>query len=187
MSAEAKIKELGLELPPAPPRGGVYKPCVVVNNLAYISGHGPYLPDGTYITGRLGEDMTLEQGQEAAKQVGLAVLATIKAELGSLDNVKRVVKSLGWVNCTSDFHQHPQTINGYSELFEILLGTRKGGSEASLLFVLFIADLIAHLEKVALSSDPVKLAGKLIRALLLADDLAIVAHSAADLQSLLDA
>ena len=77
--------------------------------------------------------------------------------------------------------------NGYSELFEILLGTRGGGSEASLLFVLFIADLIEHLEKVALSSDPVKLAGKLIRALLLADDLAIVAHSAADLQSLLDA
>ena len=132
MSAEAKIQELGLELPPAPPRGGVYKPCVVVNNLAYISGHGPYLPDGTYITGRLGEDMTLEQGQEAAKQVGLAVLATIKAELGSLDNVKRVIKSLGWVNCTSDFHQHPQTINGYSELLGEVFGDAGIGARSAI-------------------------------------------------------
>lgn len=122
MSAEAKIKELGIELPPAPPKGGVYKPLVVVNNLAYLSGHGPYQSDGTYITGRLGEDMTLEQGQAAARQVGLALLATIKAELGSLDKVKRVIKTLALVNCTNDFVEQPQTINGFSELFGEVFG-----------------------------------------------------------------
>jgi enamine deaminase RidA (YjgF/YER057c/UK114 family) len=132
MSAEAKIQKLGLELPPPPPRGGVYNPCVVVNNLAYISGHGPYLPDGKYITGRLGQDMNLEQGQAAARQVGLAILATIKAELGSLDRVKRVVKSLGWVNCTDDFHQHPQTINGYSELFGEVFGAAGIGARSAI-------------------------------------------------------
>ena len=100
MSAELRIQELGLELPPAPPKGGVYKPCVVDNNRAYLSGHGPYQNDGTYMTGRLGEDLTLEEGQQAARQVGLALLATIKAELGSLDRVKRVIKTLALVICT---------------------------------------------------------------------------------------
>ena len=126
MSAEAKIKELGLELPPAPPKGGVYKPVVVVNNLAYLSGHGPYQADGTYITGRLGEDMTLEEGQAAAREAGLALLATIKAELGSLDRVKRVIKTLALVNCTNDFLEQPQTINGYSELFGEVFGEDRG-------------------------------------------------------------
>ena len=111
MSAESKIVELGLQLPPAPPKGGVYKPCVVVNNLAYISGHGPYQADGSYMTGRLGEDLTLQQGQQAARQVGLAILATIGNELGSLDRVKRVIKTLALVNSTDDFTEQPQTIN----------------------------------------------------------------------------
>jgi enamine deaminase RidA (YjgF/YER057c/UK114 family) len=122
MSIEAKLAALGLELPPPPPKGGVYKPLVVVNNLAYLSGHGPYQSDGTYIKGRLGEDMTLEEGQAAARQVGLALLATIKAELGSLDRVKRVIKTLALVNSTPDFTQQPQTINGYSELFAAIFG-----------------------------------------------------------------
>lgn len=126
MSAEAKIKELGLELPPAPPKGGVYKPLVTVNNLAYLSGHGPFQSDGTYITGRLGEDMTLEQGQAAARQVGLALLATIKEELGSLDRVKRVIKTLALVNSTADFVEQPQTINGFSELFGEVFGQDNG-------------------------------------------------------------
>lgn len=132
MSAEAKIKELDLQLPPAPPRGGVYNPCVIVNNLAYISGHGPYLADGTYLTGRLGEDMTLEQGQEAARLVGLALLSTIKAELGSLDCVKRVIKSLALVNSTNDFVDQPQTVNGYSELFAEVFGEAGIGARSAL-------------------------------------------------------
>lgn len=126
MSAEAKIEELNLELPPAPPKGGVYKPVTVVGNLAYVSGHGPYLPDGTYITGRLGADMTTEQGQEAARQVGLAILATLRKELGSLDRVKRVIKTLGLVRCTYDYTEQPQTINGFSNLMGEVFGEDAG-------------------------------------------------------------
>ena len=126
MSAEKKITELGLELPPAPPRGGVYKPLVVAGNLAYLSGHGPYQADGTYLTGRVGEDLTLEQGQAAARQTGLALLATIRAELGSLDRVKRVIKTLALVNSANDFVEQPQTINGFSELFAGVFGEEYG-------------------------------------------------------------
>lgn len=132
MTAEEKIKELGLELPPAPPRGGVYRPVVVVNNLAYVSGHGPYLPDGTYLTGRVGEDLTLTQGQAAARQVGLALLATIRAELGSLDRVRRVIKTLALVNSAPDFTQQPQTINGFSELFRDVFGEEGVGARSAL-------------------------------------------------------
>ena len=132
MSAEAKIVELGLELPPAPPKGGVYKPVVIVNNLAYVSGHGPYQSDGTYQAGRLGEDMTLEEGQAAARQVGLALLATMNAELGSLDRVKRVIKTLALVNSTADFVEQPQTINGFSELFGEVFGDDGIGARSAL-------------------------------------------------------
>ena len=82
MSIDARLAELNLELPPAPPRGGVYQPVVVTGNLAYISGHGPYQSDGTYITGRLGDDLDVDAGYAAAKQTGLALLATMKAHLG---------------------------------------------------------------------------------------------------------
>ena len=132
MSAEARIAELGIELPPAPPKGGVYKSLVEINNMAYLSGHGPYLPDGTYMTGRLGEDMTLEQGQQAARQVGLALLATIRRELGSLDRVRRVIKTLALVNSTDDFNQQPQTINGFSELFGEVFGDEGIGARSAL-------------------------------------------------------
>ena len=132
MSAEARIAELGIELPPAPPKGGVYKSLVEINNMAYLSGHGPYLPDGTYMTGRLGEDMTLEQGQQAARQVGLALLATIRRELGSLDRVRRVIKTLALVNSTDDFNQQPQTINGFSELFGEVFGDQGIGARSAL-------------------------------------------------------
>ena len=132
MSAELRIEELGFELPPAPPKGGVYKPCVIDNNRAYLSGHGPYQNDGTYMTGRLGEDLTLEEGQQAARQVGLALLATIKSELGSLDRVKRVIKTLALVNSTNDFTQQPETINGCSELFGKIFGDDGIGARSAL-------------------------------------------------------
>lgn len=132
MSAEQRIEELGLDLPSAPPKGGVYKPLVTVGNLAYLSGHGPFLPDGTYQTGRLGEDMSLEEGQAAARQVGLALLATIRAELGSLDRVRRVIKTLALVNSTPDFTEQPQTINGFSELFGEVFGDDGIGARSAL-------------------------------------------------------
>lgn len=126
MSIEARLRELGIELPPAPPKGGNYKPVVIVGTLAYVSGHGPYLADGTMSKGRVGSDLTLAQGQAAARACGLAILATCKNELGSLDRIKRVVKSLGMVNSAPDFYDHPKVINSYSELFAQVFGAENG-------------------------------------------------------------
>jgi enamine deaminase RidA (YjgF/YER057c/UK114 family) len=126
MSAEAKLQALGLELPAAPPKGGVYKPVVIVGNLAYVSGHGPFCSDGTYLTGRVGADLDLDEGKSAAKQTALALLATLKQELGSLDRVKRVIKLLGMVNSTPEFGDHPKVINGCSELFAQVWGDEAG-------------------------------------------------------------
>ena len=122
MSAEARIKELGLELPPPPKPAGVYKPLVVTGNLAYVSGHGPLLANGTMISGRVGADTDQEGGYRAARQTGLAILSTLRQGLGSLDRVARVIKVLGMVNSTSDFEQHPAVINGCSELFRDVWG-----------------------------------------------------------------
>jgi enamine deaminase RidA (YjgF/YER057c/UK114 family) len=126
MTPEAQLTTLGLTLPPPPPRGGVYKPVVIVGNVAYVSGHGPYRGPDDYICGRVGADMSLEEGKAAARQVGLAMLATLKSELGSLDRVKRVVKLLGMVNSTPDFGEHPKVINGCSELFGQVWGEENG-------------------------------------------------------------
>ena len=126
MSAEKKIAELGLELPPAPKPGGVYQPIIVQGNLAYVSGHGPVRSDETMITGRVGADMDAAEAKLAARQVGLAILASLRKRFGSLDRVKRLVKSLGMVNATPDFGEHPQVINGYSELMAEVFGPENG-------------------------------------------------------------
>ncbi len=126
MTPEQQITALGLTLPSAPPRGGVYKPVVIVGNIAYISGHGPYRGPEDYICGRVGADLDLDAGKAAARQTGLALLATLRAELGSLDRVKRVVKLLGMVNSTPDFAHHPKVINGCSELFAEVWGEENG-------------------------------------------------------------
>jgi enamine deaminase RidA (YjgF/YER057c/UK114 family) len=131
MSAEAALTELGLSLPPAPPRGGVYKPVVIVGSLAYVSGHGPYGSDGEYLEGRVGADFDLEEGKLAAQQTGLALMATLKKELGSLDRVKRVIKLLGMVNCTPEFTEHPKVINGCSELFHHVWGENGIGARSA--------------------------------------------------------
>lgn len=126
MNAEARILELRLELPPAPKPVAVYRPLVIVGNLAYVSGHGPLKPDLSLITGRVGADLDLIAGKAAARQVGLAILATLRSELGSLNRVKRVIKVLGMVNATPDFHDHPQVINGFSELMADVFGKENG-------------------------------------------------------------
>ena len=105
---------------------GVYKPCLVDGNHLYLSGHGPVQGDGTLITGRIGRDLDIEQGKAAAQQVGLTILATIKANAGSLDKVKRVIKVLGMVGCTPEFERHPYVINGCSELFAKIWGEENG-------------------------------------------------------------
>ena len=122
MSAEARIAELGLELPTPPSPGGTYVPVVQVGDTCYVSGHGPVQVDGTMITGRVGEEMGEEEANAAARVVGLAILATLRAHLGSLDRVTRFVKVLGMVNCTPDFGTQPQVINGFSDLLVEVFG-----------------------------------------------------------------
>ena len=126
MSPEARLTELHLELPPAPSPVAVYKPLVVVDRLAYVSGHGPLRPDKTLITGVVGRDLNLDQGKVAARQVGLAILATLRKHIGGLNRVKRVVKVLGMVNSAPDFYDHPKVINGCSELFADIWGQEHG-------------------------------------------------------------
>ena len=126
MSAEERLTKLGIELPPAPKPIGLYKPIVVVGSVAYLSGHGPLKSDGTLIVGRVGEDMTLEEGQAAARQTALAMLATLRFALGTLDRVTRVVKLLGLVRCTDKFEQQPQVINGCSQMFADIFGPDLG-------------------------------------------------------------
>ena len=126
MSADARLEELNLELPPAPKPAGVYKPVVQSGNMLYVSGHGPLKADGTLITGKVGSDLTQEEGYQAARQTGLAILASLKSYLGSLDKISKVVKSLGMVNCTPDFEQHPAVINGYSDLLKEVFGEENG-------------------------------------------------------------
>lgn len=125
-SVDNKLKELGLVLPPAPKPMGVYKPCLIDGKYLYLSGHGPVQNDQTLIKGRIGKDIDQEQGKLAARQVGLTMLATIVAHIGSLDNIKRVIKVLGMVNSTPDFENHPYVINGCSELFASLWGDDNG-------------------------------------------------------------
>jgi enamine deaminase RidA (YjgF/YER057c/UK114 family) len=117
---------LGLSLPPAPTPGGVYRPVVVAGNVVYVSGHGPLLADGSYITGRVGADLDVAAGRIAARQTGLAMLASLKAALGSLDRVAGVLKLLGMVQATPEFGEHPAVINGCSELFAELWGAERG-------------------------------------------------------------
>ena len=132
MSPEARVAELSLQLPPPPPPGGIYKPVVITGNLAYVSGHGPLKDDGTFITGRVGADLDLAAGQAAARQTGLALLSTMRAQLGSLDRVKRVIKTLGLVNSTDDFNEQPKVINGYSELFREVFGEDGVGARSAI-------------------------------------------------------
>lgn len=131
MSADEKLKSLNLDMPPAPKPMGLYKPCVIVDNIAYLSGHGPLKSDGTLINGRLGKDLSVEEGQKAAQQTGMAMLATLQSALGSLDRVKRVVKLLGLVQSTDDFDQQPAVINGCSQLFADVFGEENGISARS--------------------------------------------------------
>ena len=122
--AEKKLKEKGIVLtPPASPVAN-YVDAVRVGNLIYLSGRGPQKPDGTFITGKLGKDFSIEQGYEAARLVAMNHLAVLKKELGSLNKVKRIVKVLGMVNCTEDFKDQPKVINGFSDLMVEIFGDK---------------------------------------------------------------
>lgn len=121
---EAKIKELGIELstPSAPVAN--YVNAVQTGNLIFLAGKGPSLPEGGYITGKVGGDLSIEQGYEAARLTGIAQLSVLKAELGDLKRVKRIVKVLGMVNAAPDFTDQPEVINGFSDLMVEVFGDR---------------------------------------------------------------
>ena len=126
MNPEARIQNLNLEFPPAPIPVALYKPLVTVETVCYVSGHGPLNPDKSLMIGRVGDEVDAVFGKAAARQTGLAMLSTLRANLGSLNRVKRVVKVLGMVNCTPDFRDHPAVINGFSELFRDVFGEENG-------------------------------------------------------------
>jgi len=149
MTPESRLAELKLELPPAPKPVAVYRPLVVCGTLAYASGHGPLRPDKSSITGRVGADLDLEAGKAAARQTGLALLATLRNELGSLDRVKRVIKVLGMVNCTPEFQDHPKVINGCSELFADVFGQENGiGARSAVGMASLPANIAVEIEAV---------------------------------------
>jgi enamine deaminase RidA (YjgF/YER057c/UK114 family) len=122
MSAEKKLQEMGISLPQTPKPIANYVPAVKTGNLLFVSGHGPYNDGKAVTSGKLGKELTVEQGTQTARNVALNCLASVKASLGDLDKVKRVVKLLGMVNCTEDFKDQPKVINGASDLLVELFG-----------------------------------------------------------------
>lgn len=126
MNPVSRIAALNLTLPPAPKPVGVYKPVLIIDKMLYVSGQGPVKSDGTLITGRVGDNLSLEEGKLAARQVGLTMLSTIKSQIGDLNKIRRIVKVLGMVNSTADFGQHPAVINGFSELMAEIFGEDNG-------------------------------------------------------------
>jgi enamine deaminase RidA (YjgF/YER057c/UK114 family) len=126
LSPEAKLKDLNIELPPAPKPKGVYKPLLPDGNHVYVSGHGPVTLENDLLKGRVGSEVDKDQGKLAARQSGLAILSTLRENLGSLNKIKRVIKILGMVNCTPEFEAHPYVINGCSELFVDVFGADQG-------------------------------------------------------------
>ena len=124
MSIDKKLTRLGLTLPaPANPAGS-YKPCIIADNTAYISGQGPLLDDGTFAKGVVGKDLDLETAQMHAQRCGLAILSALKAEIGDLNRVQQLIKITGFVNCTNDFIKQPLVINGCSDLMKEVFGDK---------------------------------------------------------------
>ena len=131
MGAEQALRERGIALSEPPPAAGNYIRGVEVGNLLFMSGHGPRRADGTYVSGKVGADLSVEQGYEAARMSGLAMLASIRAQLGSLDRVRRVVKVLGMVHAAPDFAEHPKVVNGFSDLMVEVFGEDGRGARAA--------------------------------------------------------
>jgi enamine deaminase RidA (YjgF/YER057c/UK114 family) len=126
LTPDQRFEQLKLTMPPPPTPLGVYKPFLIVDKFVYVSGHGPLKDDRTFIIGKVGVDLTAEEAKVVARQVGLTILATLKENLGSLNNIKRVIKVLGMVNAIPEFERHPFVINGCSELFAAVWGPDNG-------------------------------------------------------------
>ncbi|WP_406694817.1 RidA family protein [Singulisphaera sp. Ch08] len=131
MGADARLAELKLELPPAPKPVATYVTATRYGDLLYVSGHGPLRSDSTMIVGKVGDNMDVTGGHAAARQTGLAILATVRSHLGSLDKVVRLIKVLGMVNCTADFAEQPKVINGFSDLMVEVFGESGKGARSA--------------------------------------------------------
>lgn len=146
MKISEKIEALGLVLPPAPPPAGLYRPILVVDNFLYVSGQGPVQKDGSLYTGRVGKDLDLQQGKLGARHVGLTMLSTIITHFGEVDRIKRLVKTLGMVNCTPDFKDHPLVINGFSELMSDVFGPENGVGVRSAVGMMLPGNIAVEIE-----------------------------------------
>ena len=124
MQIENRLKEMGIELPPAATPVANYVPAVRSGNLVFLSGHGPHDEQGNLITGKVGADLTAEQGYQAARRIAVGLLGSLKGLIGDLDKVKRIVKLLGLVNCTPDFGDQPKVVNGASDFFVEAFGDK---------------------------------------------------------------
>lgn len=131
MSAEERLSELGIELPEPMTPAGLYRSSVRVGELLFLSGAAPVLPGGGFVRGKVGDTVSFEEGRAAARLVGLQLLSAVKAELGSLDHVERVVKLLGMVNCAPGFNNTPGVIDGCSELFIEVFGEAGRGARSA--------------------------------------------------------
>ena len=153
MSAEKRLAELGLELPPPPRPVATYVTALRLGDLLYISGHGPWCGDGSLLTGKLGYDMDVPAGAAAARQTGLAILATIRHELGSLDRVGQLVKTFGMVNATPEFTEHPRVINGFSDLMVEVFGASGKGARSAVGVASLPGNIAVEIEAVFLVRD----------------------------------
>lgn len=144
----SRLQELNIELPPPPPPGGIYHPIVITGNLLFVSGQPPQRNDGSLITGVVGKDMDMEEAKLAARQTGLTMLSTIKAEIGDLNKIKRLVKTLGMVNCEPGFINQPQVINGFSALLVELLGEENGKGARSAVGMMLPGNIAVEIEAI---------------------------------------
>jgi len=121
---EQKLEDMGVQLYDLPQPEANFVRAVRTGNLVFLAGHGPWTPEGNYVTGKLGQDVTIEEGQEAARLTGITLLSALKAEIGDLDKVSRIVKVHGMVNGTTDFVQQPQVMNGFSDFMVEVFGEK---------------------------------------------------------------
>jgi len=150
---DKKLKELGIELYPPTKAMGNYVKVVRTGNLLYFAGHGPTHADNSNIIGKVGKDLTLEQGYEAAKQTGIALLSTLKAEVEDLNKVKRIVKVLGMVNCTQEFTDQPKVINGFSDLMVNLFGEKGKHARSAVGMYMLPSNIAVEIEMIVEVED----------------------------------
>ena len=152
MGAEARLVELGIELPPVFAPVGSYLGCQRDGDLLYVGGHGPVTSQGP-ILGKVGARVTVERGYEAARATALSMLATVRAELGSLDRVRQIIKVFGMVNCAPGFNRTPQVIDGCSNLLVEVFGDAGRGARSAVGMAELPFDIAVEIEMIAEIDD----------------------------------